>query len=147
MNLQTYFYTLAAIFLFSWSQSAAAQTCRVNTGTLDNGFKVYAEVFEYDYVDVKPEFPGGGRSLIKFVNENRQYPQEAYNNGIEGRVTCSFVVNSDGHLSNIQVLRGVEPSLNDEALRIIAAMPNWSPGSLQGQLVPVRVVCCIPFRR
>ena len=124
-----------------------AQTFRVSNGSMVNGFIEYTEVFEYDYVDLKPEVPGGGRSLINFINSNRKYPEQAYREGIQGRVTCSFIVNVDGKLSHIRVLRGVEPSLNDEAVRIISEMPEWTPGQINGHNVPVRVVCAIPFRR
>ncbi|MCH5231570.1 MAG: energy transducer TonB [Muribaculaceae bacterium] len=124
-----------------------SQTCKVRNATLENGRATYIEAFEYDYVDKKPEFPGGGKSLIKFINSTREYPIEAYEMGIEGRVTCAFIVNCDGKISNIQVLRGVEPSLNHEAMRIVSAMPQWIPGELNNEPVPVRVVCCIPFSK
>lgn len=126
---------------------ANAQTVRVNTGTNADGTKSFMEVYEYDYVEVKPQFPGGGTQLIEFINENRRYPAEAYAQGIEGRVTCAFVVNTNGTVSNASVVRGVEPSLNKEALRIISKMPQWSPGKINDQAVPVRVICIIPFRK
>lgn len=128
-------------------ETAFSQTCRVKTATLNNGAAVYTEVYEYDYVDEKPEFPGGGNSMIKFVNSNRNYPREAYNLGIEGRVSCSFVVNPDGKISNVCILKGVESSLNQEAVRLISMMPNWTPGKIDGHPVPVRVITCVPFRR
>lgn len=124
-----------------------SQTCKVRTAVMSNGNYVYTEVYEYDYVDKKPEFPGGGNSLINYINKTRQYPEEAYESGIEGRVTCSFIVHSDGKISNIQILRGVETSLNKEAIRIISSMPIWKPGEINNIPVPVRVVCCIPFRK
>ena len=145
---QRYIITLSlAIFAIFGSQSLFAQTCRVSTGKTSRGCKEYKDVYEYDYVDVKPEFPGGGSSMMDFINSKREYPQEAYKNGVEGRVTCSFVVNPDGKISNVKVLKGVEQSLNNEALRIISMMPDWTPGSLDGVRVPVRVIYCIPFRR
>ena len=147
MNPQRLLLIITAFLAFYGSESLYAQTCRVSSGKLENGCKSYTEVFEYDYVDEKPEFPGGGSCMINFINENREYPHEAYELGIEGRVTCSFVVNQSGKISHIQVLRGVEQSLNNEALRIIGKMPEWKPGSIAGQPVPVRVVCCIPFRK
>lgn len=127
--------------------SSFSQTCKVKTATRTNGSVVYTEVYEYDYVDQKPEFPGGRCCMVSFINSNRQYPVEAYEMGIEGRVTCSFVVNPDGKISNVQVLRGVESSLNQEAMRIVAMMPQWTPGKIEDRVVPVRVVCCIPFRK
>lgn len=107
----------------------------------------YKEVYEFDFVEEKPEFPGGGTELVNFINDNRRYPAEAYSLGIEGRVTCSFVVNCDGSVSNISIIRGVEKSLNKEAIRIIGKMPKWSPGKIEGEAVPVRVICAIPFRK
>ena len=136
-----------SLIAFATSLPTFSQTCRVKTSTQNNGNVVYTEVYEYDYVEEKPEFPGGGRSLIRFINSNRNYPAEAYEMGIEGRVMCSFIVHPDGKLSHIQILRGVESSLNQEALRIVSLMPDWSPGKIAEQPVPVRVVCCIPFRK
>ena len=135
-----------AVAYFNGS-NAFSQTCKVKTATLDNGTSVYTEVFEYDYVEVKPEFPGGSSSMINYINSTRQYPHEEYENGVQGRVTCAFVVNEDGKISNVKVLRGVSPSLNNEAIRIISSMPEWSPGKIADHRVPVRVVCCIPFRK
>lgn len=137
---------LSLITLFN-AKGLYSQTFRVKTATISNGVDIYTEVFEYDYVDIKPEFPGGGNSLINFINSNRQYPEEAYHKGIEGRVTCAFIVHPDGKISHIQVLRGVEPSLNHEAMRIVSSMPDWIPGRFNDQAVPVRVICCIPFRK
>lgn len=132
---------------FAFSNNINAQTFRVKTGTLTNGGPIYTEVFEFDYVEEKPQFPGGSTSMMNFINDNRNYPTEAYEAGIQGRVTCSFIVHTNGKISNIKVLRGVEQSLNQEAVRIISHMPDWSPGKLHNHPVPVRVICCIPFRK
>lgn len=126
---------------------AQAQTCRVNIGSNRQGCSNYIEVYEYDYVTEKPTFPGGDTQLMRFINKEREYPKDAYNRGIQGRVTCSFVVNADGSVSHISVLRGVEPSLNKEAIRVLSQMPEWTPGKLNGQAVPTRVVWSVPFRR
>ena len=127
--------------------AATAQTCRVNIGSTPTGAMSYIEVFEYDYVTDKPCFPGGDGKLMKFINDTREYPKPAYDRGIQGRVTCSFVVNIDGTVSHISVLRGVEPSLNKEAIRILSKMPEWHPGKLNGQPVPTRVIWSVPFRK
>lgn len=147
MNIQTIILTMGALISLLIPQNAAAQTCRVNVGTTADGCQAYRIVYEFDYVDVKPQFPGGGQTMVSFINKQRRYPAEAYAKGIEGRVTCSFVVNPDGTVSHITVLKGVEPTLNREAMRIISKMPVWKPGSLDGQNVPVRVVCSVPFRK
>lgn len=124
-----------------------AQTCRVVCSVSSRGERTYKEVYEYDYVSVKPSFPGGDNGLVGFVNKTRRYPKAAYKKGIQGRVICSFVVNPDGSLSNIQVIRGVEKTLNAEAVRICTKMPDWIPGSIDGHVVPVRVIYPIPFRK
>lgn len=125
----------------------SAQTCRVGIGMSENGVQNYIEVFEYDYVSEKPSFPGGESKLTEFINKNRNYPKEAYDKGIQGRVTCSFVVNADGSVSNINVVRSVSVSLNEEAVRIFKKMPCWHPGRINGQAVPVRVIRSVPFRK
>ena len=107
----------------------------------------YREVYEYDFVDEKPAFPGGDTMLLQYINRTRQYPKRAYRKGIQGRVTLSFVVNADGTVSDVAVLRGVEKSLNKEAARVIADMPHWKPGRIDGKPVPVRVIQTVVFRK
>lgn len=127
--------------------TSRAQTCRVSSGISGDGMQTYREVFEYDFVEVKPTFPGGNEALLDYINKNRKYPSDAYERGIEGRVTCSFVVNSDGNISHIKVIRGCHKSLNMEAMRLLSEMPCWHPGRHLSQCVPVRVVHSIPFRK
>ena len=98
-------------------------------------------------VDEQPQFPGGDNALMRYINQERRYPREAYCAGIEGRVLCSFIVDSDGSVSNVEVLRGVDESLNREAVRIISGMPRWKAGTIDGGNVPVYYVLSIPFRR
>lgn len=129
------------------SLTADAQTCRVSMGTSAQGHPCYMEVYEYDYVSDKPTFPGGDTQLVEFINANRCYPDKAYKDGIQGRVTCSFVVNANGQISHIKVLKSVEESLNREAVRILSCMPDWTPGKVNGKAVPVRVIRSIPFRK
>ncbi|MBO5445291.1 MAG: energy transducer TonB [Muribaculaceae bacterium] len=126
---------------------ASAQTCRVSSGTSADGCQTFREVFEYDFVDEKPVFPGGAEALLGYINKNRRYPHEAYEKGLTGRVVCSFVVNADGDISNLRVIKGSHKSLNLEAMRLLAEMPAWIPGKLNGRNVPVRVVYSVPFRK
>lgn len=137
----------AAAVMIGFSSQADAQTCMVHCGTNAAGVEQYIEVYEYDYVSEKPHFPGGDDNLLKFVNKHREYPHAAYKSGVQGRVICSFVINTDGSVSNIRVLRGVEPTLNKEAMRVLSIMPDWIPGRIHGRVVPVRVVYPITFRR
>lgn len=126
----------------------AAQTCRMKVSVASDGSRVeYREVYEYDYVWEKPSFPGGDSKLISFINKHRQYPRQAYKKGIQGRVMCSFIVNVDGCISDVQIFKGVEASLNEEAKRIFRLMPPWNPGRINGIPVPVRVIRAVPFRR
>lgn len=108
--------------------------------------QVSIDVYEYDSVDVHPQFPGGEMALVRFINDERRYPKRAYSEGIEGRVLCSFVVNADGSLSHISVIKGVEESLNREAVRILSKMPNWEAGEIDESPVPVYCILPIPFR-
>ncbi len=124
-----------------------SQTVRVCNGVHADGCRSFVEVYEYDYVEHKPEFPGGSTELVNFINKQRHYPAQAYHNGIEGRVLCAFIINTDGSVSNVSVLKGVEGSLNQEAVRIISAMPAWTPGSINGHYVPVRVIWPEPLRK
>lgn len=138
---------LTLITVVMMSGSAYSQTCRVKAGQSVSGLKNYIEVYEYDFVTEKPSFPGGDKNLLSYINSKRNYPEDAYKKGIEGKVTCSFVVNRDGTISHVRVLRGVERSLNKEAVRILSKMPLWIPGRLEGEKVPVRVVRSVTFRR
>lgn len=147
MNFRTLAYLTFLLLAIANANTICSQTCRIKIGSQTNGCPIYTEVFEYDFVDEKPEFPGGGNQMINFINSTREYPHEAYQSGIQGRVTCAFVVQPDGKISHIKVLRGVESSLNNEAIRIISLMPDWIPGRINNQPVPVRVVTCIPFRK
>ncbi len=107
----------------------------------------YDEVYEFDYVDIQPQFPGGERGLINFINKTREYPYHAYKKRIEGRVLCSFIVGTDGRVGDVRVIRGAgDESLNREALRVIGEMPKWSVGKVGNHAVPVRVVLPINFR-
>ncbi|MDE5663126.1 MAG: energy transducer TonB [Muribaculaceae bacterium] len=139
---------LAAAMLAPLPLLLRAQTCRVAMGVNADGRRAYMEVFEYDYVPQKPSFPGGDWALVNYINTHRQYPRKAYEAGVEGRVTCSFVVNTDGSISHVKVIKSVEETLNREAVRILAEMPSWEPGRLDdGRTVPVRVIWSIPFRK
>ena len=87
----------------------------------------------YTVVEKMPEFPGGQQALFKYLNENVMYPEIARENGIQGRVICQFVVNKDGSISDIEVVRsGGDPSLDKEAIRVIKSMPKWKPGMQKG---------------
>lgn len=97
-------------------------------------------------VEEEPMFPGGESGLLRFINDERRYPDAAYEAGICGRVLCSFIIGEDGSVSDIRVVRSVEQSLDREAVRIISRMPRWSPALVEGEAVPVTYFLPIPFR-
>lgn len=101
----------------------------------------------YQVVEKMPEFPDGGMAgLMKWLSNNIQYPAKAREEGTQGRVTMQFVVNRDGSISDAQVLRGVDPNLDKEALRLINSMPKWKPGMQRGKPVRVRYSVLVNFR-
>ena len=100
----------------------------------------------FTVVEVMPEFPGGQGALLQFLAKSIKYPVIAQQNGIQGRVTCSFVVGKDGVIRNIEVIRGVDPSLDLEATRVISMMPKWKPGTQKGKEVSVKYTVPVTFR-
>lgn len=103
-------------------------------------------VYDCYSVDQEPEFPGGETAMLKFINKERNYPRDAYRNRVQGRVTCGFVVTPAGRITDVEVLRGVSPSLDREAMRVISQMPLWRAGRLSNAAVPVYYILTIPFR-
>ena len=97
-------------------------------------------------VEKMPEFPGGQDALNRYLVRNIKYPLLAQENGIQGRVVCQFVVNSDGSIVDISVVRGVEESLDKEAIRVIKSMPKWTPGRQGGKSVRVKYTLPIRFQ-
>ncbi len=97
-------------------------------------------------VEKMPEFPGGQEALNRYLVRNIKYPLLAQENGIQGRVVCQFVVNSDGSIVDISVVRGVEESLDKEAIRVIKSMPKWTPGRQGGKSVRVKYTLPIRFK-
>lgn len=98
-------------------------------------------------VETMPEFPGGQQALFKYLSENVKYPVIAQENGIQGRVICQFVVNKDGAIVDVEVVRsGGDPSLDKEAVRVIKSMPKWNPGKQRGKAVRVKYTVPVNFR-
>lgn len=97
-------------------------------------------------VEEQPEFPGGNAAMMKFLSDNIRYPVIAQENGIQGRVICNFVVERDGSITDVQVVRGQDPSLDREAIRVIQQMPKWKPGKQRGSAVRVRFTLPVVFR-
>jgi TonB family protein len=97
-------------------------------------------------VEEQPEYPGGLEAMMKFLSESIVYPDEAKAKGIQGRVICNFVVMKDGSIDDVNVVRGVDPLLDAEAVRVLKSMPAWKPGKQRGQAVNVRYTLPLEFR-
>ena len=101
----------------------------------------------FEVVEQMPEFPDGGMpGLMQFLSKNIRYPVNAQKNGTQGRVTVQFIVNVDGSISHIGILRGADPELDGEAVRVISTMPNWKPGMQKGKAVRVKYTVPVMFR-
>ncbi|MGN0257261.1 MAG: TonB family protein [Bacteroides sp.] len=99
----------------------------------------------YQVVDEMPQFPGGNRAMMAYIGQNIKYPAEAVAKGIEGRVVVQFVVNKEGDLQDIKVMKSIDPLLDQEAIRVISSMPKWTPGKLKGEAVNIQYTLPIQF--
>lgn len=101
----------------------------------------------FEVVENMPEFPDGGMpGLMKYLSANIRYPEAAHKAGTQGRVTVQFVVGKDGSIGNVSILRGVDPALDAEAIRVISGMPKWKPGTQKGEPVNVKYTVPVMFR-
>ena len=100
----------------------------------------------FDIVEQMPEYPGGQAALFEFISKNVKYPDDAVKKKVEGKVFVTFVVDTDGKITDVSLMRKVFPSLDAEAIRVISAMPNWIPGKQKGQVVRVKYTVPIIFR-
>ena len=150
LRLVKYLFILPVCLLLVTSNSVYANQ-KPSSHTLEEGVlpepppeKVMDEVFVA--VENKPEFPGGSQAMMKFLADNIRYPVIAQENGIQGRVVCSLVITKEGKISNVEVLLGVNPSLDAEVKRVIGSMPDWKPGTQRGNPVNVRAIMPVVFR-
>jgi protein TonB len=100
----------------------------------------------FDVVEQMPSFPGGDAELMKFLSSHIKYPVVAEENGIQGRVIAQFVVERDGSISDVKVIKSVDPSLDKEAIRVLKSMPKWIPGKQNGAPVRVKYTVPVTFR-
>ncbi len=95
-------------------------------------------------VQEQPEFPGGEAALYQYLSNNIHYPEDAMGNDIQGTVWVQFIIDKNGNVTNIKVVRSVDPSLDREAIRVVKSMPRWKPGKQRGK--PVRVIFQVPIK-
>ena len=109
--------------------------------------EVEEEAIPFQLVEEKPKFQGGdANDFTRWVNSRLQYPEIAKENGVQGRVTLQFTVNADGSVANVKVLRGVDPSLDQEAVRVVSSSPNWTPGRQRDRAVKVTYTFPVVFQ-
>ncbi len=100
----------------------------------------------FDVVEQMPSYPGGQGALMQYLASHIKYPVVAEENGIQGRVICTFVVERDGSITDVKIARSVDPSLDKEAIRVVKSMPNWIPGKQNGSAVRVKYTLPVTFR-
>ena len=100
----------------------------------------------YTIVDKMPEFPTGEEGLGRFITEFIRYPSRAKDEGVQGRILCSFIVRKDGTISNLEVINGLDNDLDNEALRVLSMMPKWTPGVNNNEAVSVKCILPIDFK-
>ena len=100
----------------------------------------------FDVVEQMPSFPGGQSALLQFLSSNIKYPVVAEENGVQGRVIVTFVVEKDGSITDVRVVKSVDPSLDKEAQRVVKSMPKWIPGKQNGSAVRVKYTVPVTFR-
>ena len=128
-------YILIGLFLMvGWSFEGHAQS---NDAVVEDN-KIY------DVVDVAPEYPGGDAARVRYINRSLKYPKKAKDSEIKGTVLMRFVVEKDSTITNVEVERGRHKLLDEEATRLLEAMPKWSPGMING--VPVRTRVKMPIK-
>lgn len=125
----------------------AKKSCPSETATSKAYAKTNNEVLEQNeiltIVDHMPNYVYGEQGLAEFISHNIRYPKEARQEGVEGRILCSFIVGTDGSISNIEVVEGLHPQLDNEAIRVLGLMPRWNPGENGGEKVNVK--CFLPI--
>ena len=122
--------------------SVLAILLMVNTNAMAQNKEVATDKV-LEKAEVMPEFPGGEQAMMDFVAKNVQYPQEARDKEISGRVLVGFIVEKDGSIADVKVVKGIGGGCDEEAVRVVKAMPNWKPGMDKGN--PVRVHYVLPL--
>lgn len=100
----------------------------------------------FDAVEQMPSFPGGNGALMQWLASNMKYPAYAAENGVQGRVFVEFIVEKDGKVTDVYVVKSADPSLDKEAVRVVAAMPKWIPGKQNNSAVRVKYIIPITFK-
>ena len=124
----------------------SAETQPVNPPPNSSAGSQISDTTIFITVEEQPQFPGSETARTEYINQNVRYPEKAKEGGVQGRVSVQFIVEKDGSLTNVEIIRGVDPELDAEAVRLVRSMPKWTPGKQRGQNVRVRFVLPITFR-
>jgi protein TonB len=124
----------------------AEHVLKVNEKVVDEVPPKVEETKVFDVVEQMPQFKGGDAALMDYLNKNIKYPVIAEENGIQGRVVTTFVVERDGSITDVKVIKSVDPSLDKEAVRVVKSMPKWNPGKQNGSAVRVKFTLPVTFR-
>ncbi len=133
-----------SVGLLGASQVALAQT--PDTLKMDTIEKAAEDVEIYGMVEEMPCFPGGEAKLMKYIQTSINYPQEAIDKGIEGRVFVGFVIDIDGSVVDVKVMRGIGGGCDEEAVRVVKSMPKWRPGKIRGEAQRVSYMIPVTFK-
>ena len=117
-----------------------------NAGTVKPAFNQPDKDSIYMVVDKMPVFPGGEHELLSYIGHHLKYPVEAQQKGIQGRILVKFIVSKSGKVENAQIVRGLDPSIDNEGLRVVNTLPDFIPGEMKGEKVPVYYVLPITFK-
>ena len=124
----------------------AEHVLKVNEKVVDEVPPAVEETKIFEVVEQMPSFPGGDAALMQFLSKNIKDPVVAEENGIQGRVIATFVVERDGSITDVKVVKSVDPSLDKEAIRVLKSMPKWIPGKQNGSAVRVKYTVPVTFR-
>lgn len=126
------------------NDEAAGEVLKAKEVIADEKPKEEEKVF--DVVEQMPSFPGGPQALFEYLSKNIRYPAVAEENGVEGKVIVTFVVERDGSITDVVAIKKVDPSLDKEAIRVVKSMPHWIPGKQNGSAVRVKYTVPVTFR-
>lgn len=149
MNYLKYIFITVVIILLALGCATTKNNDSLSTANNEESTAEIPEFFEDNndsislFPDKEASFPGGVDAMVKYISKNVKYPNKAIKNNDQGKVFVQFVVEKNGKISNIEVLRGVSKELDKEAMRVVRKMPKWFPAELDGK--PVRSRMRIPF--
>ena len=131
---------------FDQGSEEGQQVLKQNEAVVEKVEQKEEETKVFEVVEQMPQFPGGDAALMQYLSSHIKYPVVAEENGIQGRVVCTFVVERNGSITDVRVVKSVDPSLDKEAVRVIKSMPNWIPGKQNGSAVRVKYTVPVTFR-